>query len=266
MTTAAASASFSALPALQESPKVLNNFSRFTKLFWPTSDFDGRKAEHDLLSRHLHLEVNLEDSPKICPKHSEVVVTEPLTSLEKPKAALGLVPIDKDTFINTLCISNNPDSIVENSSFNVPSPKPDKRVLVWAHGYGAGLSFFYRNYALTADIPDLVAYSIDWLGMGRSSRVTFPKIHEEHGADPTAWEEKRVKEAEEFFVESLEKWRKKLNIEKMILAGHSLGGYLVCAYTEKYPERVEELILISPGLSSFHEYNSNRRGGNSGDS
>ena len=32
----------------------------------------------------------------------------------------------------------------------------------------------------------------------------------------------------------------------MILCGHSLGGYLGVAYAEKYPQRLERLVLISP--------------------
>jgi cardiolipin-specific phospholipase len=47
-------------------------------------------------------------------------------------------------------------------------------------------------------------------------------------------------------VESLEAWRKTQNIDQMILAGHSMGGYLSVAYCERYPERVQRLILISP--------------------
>ena len=32
----------------------------------------------------------------------------------------------------------------------------------------------------------------------------------------------------------------------MILAGHSFGGYMSVAYTEKYPQHVDKLILLSP--------------------
>ena len=32
----------------------------------------------------------------------------------------------------------------------------------------------------------------------------------------------------------------------MILAGHSFGGYMSVAYCERYPERVESLLLLSP--------------------
>jgi cardiolipin-specific phospholipase len=47
-------------------------------------------------------------------------------------------------------------------------------------------------------------------------------------------------------VESLEAWRREQKIESMILAGHSMGGYLGVAYTERYPQHVDRLILISP--------------------
>ena len=47
-------------------------------------------------------------------------------------------------------------------------------------------------------------------------------------------------------MESLEYWRAANKIEKMVLAGHSMGGYLSVAYCEKYPQRVDRLLLLSP--------------------
>ena len=76
--------------------------------------------------------------------------------------------------------------------------------------------------------------------MGRSARVPFKiksKLSDTAG---------RVKETEDFFVESLEEWREKMNLEKMTLVGHSLGGYLSAIYALRYPQRVERLILLSP--------------------
>lgn len=52
--------------------------------------------------------------------------------------------------------------------------------------------------------------------------------------------------AEDFFVESLEVWRSKNNVDKMVLAGHSMGGYISVAYCERYPQHVERLLLLSP--------------------
>lgn len=56
----------------------------------------------------------------------------------------------------------------------------------------------------------------------------------------------RVTHAEDFFVQSLEEWRKSVGAETMCLVGHSLGGYLSAAYTLRYPDRVSKLILLSP--------------------
>ena len=111
------------------------------------------------------------------------------------------------------------------------------------HGYGAGLGFFTLNFpalaqwALRRSAP---VYAVDWLGMGRSARVPF-KIKSKLSDTPG-----RVKETEDFFVESLEEWREKMNLEKMTLVGHSLGGYLSTVYAMRYPQRVERLILLSP--------------------
>jgi cardiolipin-specific phospholipase len=77
-------------------------------------------------------------------------------------------------------------------------------------------------------------YALDLLGWGLSSRPAFDLV------DPTC------ETAEQFFVQSLEAWRKAQRIDKMILAGHSMGGYLSVAYCEAYPHRVERLILLSP--------------------
>jgi|NOAtaT_7_FD_contig_81_549811_length_1034_multi_2_in_0_out_0_1 abhydrolase domain-containing protein 5 len=50
----------------------------------------------------------------------------------------------------------------------------------------------------------------------------------------------------DYFVESINEWRKSMNIQSFILAGHSFGGYISGMYFKKYHEFVEKLILISP--------------------
>lgn len=83
-------------------------------------------------------------------------------------------------------------------------------------------------------------HAVDWLGMGRSARVPFTVKAKRDDIDG------RVKEAESFFVDSLEEWRQKMGIEKMTLIGHSLGGYLSVVYALRHPTRVNKLILLSP--------------------
>jgi cardiolipin-specific phospholipase len=111
------------------------------------------------------------------------------------------------------------------------------------HGYGAGLGFFFQNFptlAKWAGRRGSSVYALDWLGMGRSARVPFTvKAKRDDVAG-------RVSEAESFFVDSLEQWRIKMDLEKMTLIGHSLGAYFSVVYALKYPTRVNKLVLLSP--------------------
>lgn len=92
--------------------------------------------------------------------------------------------------------------------------------LVMVHGFGCGLGCFYKNLDHLHRKRHL--YAFDVLGFGRSSRTTF-------GDDPETVEDE--------FVESIEKWRHVMGIDKMILLGHSLGGFMSMAYALKYPDR-----------------------------
>ena len=106
--------------------------------------------------------------------------------------------------------------------------------LVLLHGYMNGCLYFYRNLFGLGRYFDSI-YSLDMLGWGLSSRPRFDALRDSS---------REMTEA--FFVESLEAWRIAKGVDKMILAGHSMGGYISVAYTEKYPQHVERLILISP--------------------
>ncbi|KAL6829910.1 alpha/beta-hydrolase [Trichoderma camerunense] len=113
-----------------------------------------------------------------------------------------------------------------------------EETLVMVHGYGAGLGFFYKNFEPISRIPGLKLYALDMLGMGNSSRPPF-KIHAKD-------KEGKVIEAENFFIDALEEWRKARKIERFTLLGHSLGGYLAVSYALKYPGHLKKLILASP--------------------
>jgi cardiolipin-specific phospholipase len=110
--------------------------------------------------------------------------------------------------------------------------------LVMLHGYGAGLGFFYQNYEPLSRLPGWRIYALDLLGMGRSSRPPF-RIYAKDKDD-------KIREAENWFIDAIEEWREKKNIEKFTLLGHSMGGYMAVAYALKYPGRLKKLILVSP--------------------
>jgi cardiolipin-specific phospholipase len=116
---------------------------------------------------------------------------------------------------------------------NLADDNTAKLPLVLLHGYMNGAMYFYRNLVgLTNYFPTI--YSLDSLGWGLSSRPTW------------SLKDDSISTTEDFFVESLEAWRRHHKIDKMILAGHSMGGYISVAYCERYPERVDRLILLSP--------------------
>lgn len=116
--------------------------------------------------------------------------------------------------------------------------EPAEETLVMLHGYGAGLGLFYQNFEPITRVKGWRLYALDMLGMGNSSRPSF-RIE---AKDP----KEKIAEAESFFVDALEEWRKIRNIEKFTLLGHSLGGYLAVSYALKYPGHLNKLILASP--------------------
>ena len=103
--------------------------------------------------------------------------------------------------------------------------------LVMLHGYGgSGVAFFPMLQELSTKYT---VYCIDLLGMGLSSRPTFKANSTEETID--------------FFIESIEEWRKYNGLNSFHLLGHSFGGYLSCCYTLKHPDQVQSLLLLSPG-------------------
>lgn len=155
---------------------------------------------------------------------------------------------------------------VEPESFKQGS----SNTLVIMHGYAAGLGFFFKNFdGLHAGLSDWNIYALDWLGFGLSAR---PKFHAKT-SDLSQTKDKgelnldndvnplmAVRETEDWFIESLEAWRKTKNIEKFTLMGHSMGGYLSAVYAFRYPQHVEKLIMVSPaGVERGHNPNLDNR-------
>ncbi|WWC73433.1 uncharacterized protein I206_107401 [Kwoniella pini CBS 10737] len=135
-----------------------------------------------------------------------------------------------------------------------PQDRDSKEGVVVLHGYAAALGFFFRNWesiSLSSSTTGRRTFFLDWLGMGLSSRPSPNLLNPPSNSTIP----NRVSRAEHFFVSSLESWRESVGLEKMVLVGHSLGGYLASAYSVRYPERVSGLILVSPaGIPHGPEY------------
>ncbi|XP_064467116.1 1-acylglycerol-3-phosphate O-acyltransferase ABHD5-like isoform X2 [Ornithodoros turicata] len=110
-----------------------------------------------------------------------------------------------------------------------PGTASEKLPLVMVHGFASGLALWVLNLdELSRDRP---VYCFDLLGFGRSSRPTF-------SSDAI--------EVEQQFVESIENWRKSVGLERFILLGHSMGGFLASAYALLHPSHVAHLVLADP--------------------
>lgn len=116
--------------------------------------------------------------------------------------------------------------------------EPVDDTLVMLHGYGAGLGFYYKNFESLSRSKGWKLYALDWLGMGNSTRPPFRICAKDQAT--------KITEAENWFIDSLEEWRKIRKIDKFTLMGHSLGGYLGVSYALKYPGHLNKLILASP--------------------
>ncbi|KAJ7667759.1 Alpha/Beta hydrolase protein [Mycena polygramma] len=200
------------LPPAREIPST---FSASLRSWWAANDKGAAVAELRLFHR-----LPFFRAQSLAQNDSPVVASSSLVDLDKPKH-----------FLNTLAIKST-------------KPAPDAPPpVVLLPGYGAGIGFFFNNLSALAQWAGnrgSSVYAVDWLGMGRSARVPFT-IKSPRKDTPG-----RVAEAESFFVDSLEAWRRKMQLDQVTLIGHSLGGYLSVAYALEYPERVNKIILLSP--------------------
>jgi pimeloyl-ACP methyl ester carboxylesterase len=156
----------------------------------------SREAEFELLNRIL--DVNYPAIPAETRKSDH-------NSKDKIKVSIGWVKVGPDRCINTLC------NYAERNA----------RVLLINHGYGGGLGVFFKNYGDLLSLKGWKVYSIDWMGMGNSSRPAWVQ------KDSNLLEMEYTKQAEDFFIDSLEEWRIQNGISsKMTIIGHSLGAYL----------------------------------------
>lgn len=167
-----------------------------------------------------------------------------------------------------------------------------RKTIVLTHGYGSGLGFWFSNIDFLARLRDGdtgLPYNIllvDWLGMACSSRPPFLKrcsgltrvlqktkpkcqntnINNNDMNIRNISNIKSVTDHEDYFIDSLELWRKAIGLTTpFTLVGHSLGGYLSAAYALKYgglvnndhntEARISQLILVSPfGLGDVRKF------------
>ncbi|KAH9280551.1 1-acylglycerol-3-phosphate O-acyltransferase ABHD5 [Echinococcus granulosus] len=130
---------------------------------------------------------------------------------------------DSSLYLRTVIARNFPKSKPIHSEYEQRVP------LVLIHGFASGVGLWCKNFDTLSAFRRV--YAFDLLGFGRSSRPPFPNTAEE---------------VENKFVEDIEEWRKNIKLDKFILLGHSMGGFIAASYALSHPERIVHLVLIDP--------------------
>ena len=198
---------------------VLSNISNSlaSSLRWcPTSYEELEKAESDLLSTLTQ------------PFKTYFVDIGPGWGLEQNRIrTLEMKVESKDKQNTTLAESSKENNgIIQKDT----QQQSEKIPLVLVHGFAAGIGTWILNLDALSTSVDRKIYAIDLIGFARSSRAPFDLSGDVEGQ----------------FVESIERWREKVGIDKFILLGHSFGGYLCGGYALRHPERVPHVIFADP--------------------
>ena len=144
------------------------------------------------------------------------------------KVKVTEVPISDEHTVHTLSVSQG-----ARTSGLAP--------VVLIHGYFMGSGSWAHSLDALASTGRHV-YSIDWPGWGLSSKPDFPTgeagiisfrtcVGFEYMFLFRTPQGTRV--CEQFFVEGIERWRRSVGLERVVLLGHSFGGYFAACYASR---------------------------------
>lgn len=128
-----------------------------------------------------------------------------------------------------------PAKFIEVKNYNIAyiDEGDSGNVLLFIHGLGSYLKAWDRN--ITELKNHFRCIALDLPGYGKSSKQI-------HSGDVS------------FYVEIINEFINKLNLQNVSLVGHSMGGQIVSTYTIKHPEQITKLILAAPaGFETFNQ-------------
>lgn len=121
-----------------------------------------------------------------------------------------------------------------------PSQEQTKPVMVFLHGWGGSGRYWMSTAQALSDQFDCLIY--DLRGFGRSEARTI------EGSDFPPLSYELVDYAHE-----LKEVLDALNLDKVYLNAHSMGGSIAALFLNLYPERVERAILTCSGIFEYDE-------------
>ena len=125
-------------------------------------------------------------------------------------------------------------NIIKCTPAKITNPTP----IFYLHGYAACGAYFANSMMTLSSELGRECIAIDWPGMGCSNRNL-------------KYNPKNTKVALKYFLDPLEQYRIKNNIEKLDVIAHSFGGYFASKYALKVLKSekkkiIDKLILASP--------------------
>ena len=173
--------------------------------------------------------------------HPEEQLLNNIHFIEPPQRLREQAKVYETQLMELYGITNGQDMIYEDVSIDEKKDfyihtlrskniSPEKPNFIFIHGY-LGNSTNFMGVAPFI-LKDYNVYIPDTIGMALSSR---PQVKFTSSTQCT-----------DFFIDTIEKWRKALGISKFYICGHSLGGFFVGSYVLKYPKDVLKVLLLSP--------------------
>lgn len=105
------------------------------------------------------------------------------------------------------------------------------QTLLFIHGLGSNLKAWQKNVAALQSNFRCIA--LDLPNYGQSSQGTYPFTMD-------------------FFVEMIEAFITQLELEQVVLTGHSMGAQIAMHFAVRYPTKLDKLILFAPaGFETF---------------
>lgn len=109
-------------------------------------------------------------------------------------------------------------------------PGPDGRVFVLAHGLGGRWQHWMENIPELAEHGRVIA--VDLPGFGRS------------GPPPGGY-------SIEAFADAIAELLKQLDLPKVVVVGHSIGGLLAVRFAHRHPDLVDAIVLAAGTVQAF---------------
>lgn len=119
----------------------------------------------------------------------------------------------------------------DSTSINYIDEGTGSQTLLFIHGLGSNLKAWQKN--IKALQTDFRCIALDLPNYGQSSQGQYPFTMS-------------------FFAETIEAFIQQLDLEEVVLVGHSMGAQIAMHFAIRYPNQLEKLILFAPaGFETF---------------